>query len=131
MITDVALDPYTSHGQDGLIDATGYVMNVAVDLRLVDTRTQQVIDMASFQKQVTGRDASLGVVGTVGDYGANLNGGRGAMEPLQAAVRTLVERGVFQLIANLQGGNATADCLNPAANPSGPTLPTYAALPGS
>ena len=106
-------------------------MNVAVDLRLVDTRTQQVIDMASFQKQVTGRDASLGLVGTVGDYGANLNGGRGAMEPLQAAVRTLVERGVFQLIANLQGGNATADCLNPAANPSGPTLPTYAALPGS
>ena len=27
VITDVALDPYTSHGQDGLIDATGYVMN--------------------------------------------------------------------------------------------------------
>ena len=27
IITDVALDPYTSHGQDGLIDAAGYVMN--------------------------------------------------------------------------------------------------------
>ena len=27
VITDVALDPYTSHGQDGLIDANGYVMN--------------------------------------------------------------------------------------------------------
>jgi porphobilinogen synthase len=27
VITDVALDPYTSHGQDGLIDDTGYVMN--------------------------------------------------------------------------------------------------------
>jgi porphobilinogen synthase len=27
IITDVALDPYTSHGQDGLIDANGYVMN--------------------------------------------------------------------------------------------------------
>jgi porphobilinogen synthase len=27
VITDVALDPYTSHGQDGLIDAAGYVMN--------------------------------------------------------------------------------------------------------
>ncbi|MBU4499290.1 MAG: porphobilinogen synthase, partial [Gammaproteobacteria bacterium] len=27
LITDVALDPYTSHGQDGLIDASGYVMN--------------------------------------------------------------------------------------------------------
>ena len=27
IITDGALDPYTSHGQDGLIDATGYVLN--------------------------------------------------------------------------------------------------------
>ena len=27
MITDVALDPYTTHGQDGLIDDTGYVLN--------------------------------------------------------------------------------------------------------
>ena len=27
VITDVALDPYTSHGQDGLIDETGYVVN--------------------------------------------------------------------------------------------------------
>lgn len=27
VITDVALDPYTTHGQDGIIDDTGYVMN--------------------------------------------------------------------------------------------------------
>ncbi len=27
VITDVALDPFTSHGQDGLIDKTGYVIN--------------------------------------------------------------------------------------------------------
>jgi porphobilinogen synthase len=27
IITDIALDPYTSHGQDGLIDASGYVVN--------------------------------------------------------------------------------------------------------
>lgn len=27
VITDVALDPFTSHGQDGLIDSQGYVMN--------------------------------------------------------------------------------------------------------
>jgi porphobilinogen synthase len=27
VITDVALDPFTTHGQDGLIDAQGYVMN--------------------------------------------------------------------------------------------------------
>ena len=27
VVTDVALDPYTTHGQDGLIDASGYVLN--------------------------------------------------------------------------------------------------------
>ncbi|WP_353230613.1 porphobilinogen synthase [Novosphingobium sp.] len=27
VLTDVALDPYTSHGQDGLIDSEGYVVN--------------------------------------------------------------------------------------------------------
>ncbi len=27
VLTDVALDPFTSHGQDGLLDATGYVLN--------------------------------------------------------------------------------------------------------
>ncbi|MGE5154086.1 MAG: porphobilinogen synthase, partial [Bdellovibrio bacteriovorus] len=27
VITDVALDPFTTHGQDGLIDETGYVLN--------------------------------------------------------------------------------------------------------
>ncbi|ATY31373.1 porphobilinogen synthase [Sphingomonas psychrotolerans] len=27
VLTDVALDPYTSHGHDGIVDATGYVLN--------------------------------------------------------------------------------------------------------
>jgi porphobilinogen synthase len=27
VMTDVALDPFTSHGQDGLLDATGYIVN--------------------------------------------------------------------------------------------------------
>ena len=35
VITDVALDPYTTHGQDGLIDASGYVVNDATVEALV------------------------------------------------------------------------------------------------
>ena len=27
VLTDVALDPYTSHGQDGVLDDVGYIMN--------------------------------------------------------------------------------------------------------
>ena len=35
VITDVALDPYTIHGQDGLLDASGYVLNEATVVALV------------------------------------------------------------------------------------------------
>ena len=35
IITDIALDPYTSHGQDGLLDADGYVVNDATVATLV------------------------------------------------------------------------------------------------
>ncbi|HBY34214.1 MAG TPA: porphobilinogen synthase, partial [Delftia acidovorans] len=27
VMTDVALDPYTSHGQDGILDESGYIIN--------------------------------------------------------------------------------------------------------
>lgn len=36
VITDVALDPYTSHGQDGVVDETGYVVNDRTVEVLVD-----------------------------------------------------------------------------------------------
>ncbi len=35
VITDVALDPYTTHGQDGIIDAAGYVLNDETNAILV------------------------------------------------------------------------------------------------
>ncbi|CAK0772775.1 Delta-aminolevulinic acid dehydratase [Gammaproteobacteria bacterium] len=35
VITDVALDPFTTHGQDGLVDASGYVVNDATTTVLV------------------------------------------------------------------------------------------------
>ncbi|MWJ28695.1 porphobilinogen synthase [Halomonas sp. ZH2S] len=42
IITDVALDPYTSHGQDGIIDEQGYVQND----RTVDTLLKQALSHA-------------------------------------------------------------------------------------
>ncbi len=42
VITDVALDPYTSHGQDGLIDESGYVLNDAS----VDVLVRQALSHA-------------------------------------------------------------------------------------
>jgi porphobilinogen synthase len=42
VITDVALDPYTSHGQDGIVDDTGYVLND----RTSDTLVRQALSHA-------------------------------------------------------------------------------------
>ncbi|MEM6476069.1 MAG: porphobilinogen synthase [Pseudomonadota bacterium] len=41
VLTDVALDPYTSHGQDGLIDDAGYVVNDGTVAALVDQAINQ------------------------------------------------------------------------------------------
>ena len=41
VITDVALDPYTSHGQDGLIDTSGYVLNDETVVALVKQALSQ------------------------------------------------------------------------------------------
>ena len=41
ILTDVALDPYTSHGQDGLIDNAGYVLNDDTVAVLVDQALNQ------------------------------------------------------------------------------------------
>jgi porphobilinogen synthase len=43
VLTDVALDPYTSHGQDGLVDGAGYVMNDAT----VDVLVGQSLNQAA------------------------------------------------------------------------------------
>ena len=41
VLTDVALDPYTSHGQDGLVDDAGYVLNDDTVAVLVDQAVTQ------------------------------------------------------------------------------------------
>ncbi len=41
VLTDVALDPYTAHGQDGLVNADGYVLNDETVAMLVDQAVNQ------------------------------------------------------------------------------------------
>ncbi len=58
IITDVALDPYTSHGQDGLIDDRGYVLNdetVAVLVRQALTHANAGADVVAPSDMMDGR----------------------------------------------------------------------------
>ena len=62
VITDVALDPYTSHGQDGLIDASGYVMNdetVAALVRQALCHAEAGVDMVAPSDMMDGRVGAL------------------------------------------------------------------------
>ena len=58
VITDVALDPYTSHGQDGLIDETGYVLNdetVAALVRQALSHAEAGADVVAPSDMMDGR----------------------------------------------------------------------------
>ena len=58
VITDVALDPYTSHGQDGIIDADGYVLNdVTLDMLVKQAVMQAAagVDMVAPSDMMDGR----------------------------------------------------------------------------
>jgi porphobilinogen synthase len=58
VITDVALDPYTSHGQDGLIDDSGYVLNdetIAVLTRQAECHAGAGADVVAPSDMMDGR----------------------------------------------------------------------------
>ena len=62
VLTDVALDPYTSHGQDGLIDDSGYVLNDATVEALVGQSLNQAeagADIIAPSDMMDGRIAAI------------------------------------------------------------------------
>jgi porphobilinogen synthase len=66
IMTDVALDPYTSHGQDGLIDpdpaAEGYILNdetVAILVRQALTQAQAGVDIVAPSDMMDGRIGAI------------------------------------------------------------------------
>jgi len=62
VITDVALDPFTSHGQDGLIDTDGYVLNdetISVLVRQALSHAAAGADMVAPSDMMDGRIGAL------------------------------------------------------------------------
>ena len=62
VITDIALDPYTSHGQDGLIDDAGYVLNdetLAVLTRQALSHADAGVDVVAPSDMMDGRVGAL------------------------------------------------------------------------
>ena len=62
VMTDVALDPYTSHGQDGLLDDTGYILNdVTVEMLTGQalTHAQAGVDIVAPSDMMDGRIGAI------------------------------------------------------------------------
>jgi len=62
VITDVALDPFTTHGQDGLIDANGYVMNdetIAVLVKQALSHAEAGADVVAPSDMMDGRIGAI------------------------------------------------------------------------
>ena len=62
VLTDVALDPYTSHGQDGLLDANGYIVN---DSTVDVLRRQALVHAAAGVDIVAPSDMMDGRIGVI------------------------------------------------------------------
>ena len=90
-------------GLSGGLTHSGYVMNIAIDLRLIDTTSQEVLATASYQKQLVGRETRVGVFDFLNGNIFDLSAGVGGFEPIQFAVRTAVERGLYDFAADIYG----------------------------
>ena len=64
VLTDVALDPYTSHGQDGLIDEAGYVLNDATAEVLIGQSLNQAAAGADIIAPSDMMDGRIGLIRT-------------------------------------------------------------------
>ncbi|MGC8020787.1 porphobilinogen synthase, partial [Salmonella enterica] len=61
-LCDVALDPYTSHGQDGVLDETGYILNdetIALLVKQAQTQADAGVDVVAPSDMMDGRIAAI------------------------------------------------------------------------
>jgi porphobilinogen synthase len=62
VMTDVALDPFTSHGQDGVLDETGYILNDETTALLVKqalTQAEAAVDIVAPSDMMDGRIGAI------------------------------------------------------------------------
>ena len=62
VMTDVALDPYTSHGQDGIIDETGYILNdetIKILCRQALAQAEAGVDIVAPSDMMDGRIGAI------------------------------------------------------------------------
>jgi curli production assembly/transport component CsgG/holdfast attachment protein HfaB len=95
----------------GSAGATTYIMNVGLDLRLVNTRTLEVVDVISYQKQIVAHQVGIGLFKVWNGASGDISVGESGLEPLQLAVRSVIERATVEMVANLYGMPGPEACM--------------------
>ena len=95
----------------GQLTNRNYVLNIGVDLRLVNSLTQEVVKSVSYQKQILGYENEGALGGGKSRKLLSLTGGGSAIEPIQAGVRALIELGVYQLADYVYAGERGSGCM--------------------
>jgi len=83
--------------------ARTYSQQVAIDLRIVDTKTLMVKKTVSLSKQFTGYEIEAGIFRFFGSDLFDINIGARGQEPLQLGIRTAMEEGVIRLVSDVTG----------------------------
>ena len=78
-----------------------FVMNVAVDLRVVNTKTLEVVNTQSLQKQIIGTELNGGYFRLFSDGLVDVNAAERTQEPIQKGVRMVIEQAVFNMLTEM------------------------------
>lgn len=86
-----------------------FKMSIALDLRLVDTTSLEIIDAVSIKKVIKGYETKWGLFDFLDNRLIDINGGEKVQEPLQLGVRAAIEEGIMQLTSRLYNFNLLGD----------------------
>ncbi len=86
------------------------VINVALDLRVVDSRNFSVRYVSSLQKQIYGYEVEANVFRFFGDTLIEFDSGMIRNDPLQLGVRSVVEMATYQIMTDFLGLPAENSC---------------------
>lgn len=117
-ITELNYD-IRSGGAEAAVGSVGpkvrtYTQSVAIDLRIVDTRSLLVVRTISLTKQFTGYETGFGVFRFFGSNLFDINVGAKGQEPLQLGIRTALEEATLRLVSTVARINP-APCMAQAS----------------
>ncbi len=114
LITDVALDPFTSHGQDGLLDENGYVINDKTTEVLIQQALSQAEAGADIVAPSDMMDGRIGEIREALEQQGHVNTAIMAYSAKYASNYYGPFRDAIGSAANIKGGNKKTYQMDPA-----------------